>query len=117
MAKDPYADDIARLSTAKRIHFTHFMVPKLPWHTDDHKFGQPSDPEQGGDSDGGSLDGDEGSPNTPGTRWSRMARQPRVIQDSEVGETCSLCLNRAVYEQGDLLFCAECFEPNEDPYR
>jgi hypothetical protein len=34
---------VNKLSTATRTHFTHFLVPKLPWHDDNHKFGESSD--------------------------------------------------------------------------
>lgn len=32
----------------KRTHYTHFTVPRLPWHTEDHKFGEGTE----GHSDG-----------------------------------------------------------------
>jgi hypothetical protein len=112
MAKDPYADDIARLSTAKRTHFTHFMVPKMPWHTDDHKFGEGSDK---GDDEG--LQSADNSL-TPRTTEDGVLS---AVECSLVTEgDCYYCGEPAVYSCGERLYCPECFgglqEDREDPY-
>jgi hypothetical protein len=39
-------DALEGLRYAKRIHFTHFMGLRMPWHKDDHKFGESSDSEE-----------------------------------------------------------------------
>jgi hypothetical protein len=120
MAKEPWEDDVARLSTAKRIHFTHFQVPKLPWHTDDHKFGQSSDSREVADSGGaGDVDGGEGDD----TESSHSTR--RCVFDSPVTVVdygkCYWCKDPAVYGYQGKLYCVDCFsgleEDGEDPYR
>lgn len=63
--EDPYLDSrnygqvskrdldlLEGLKYAKRIHYTHFMGVKMPWHTDDHKFGESSDKPKDADPPG-----------------------------------------------------------------
>ena len=143
MAKD-YSDDIRRLSTAKRTHFTHFTAPAMPWHTEDHKFGESSEKPIGND-----VPNDNTTPEEPGGDRYRdsafdekfQGRLPdpgvdegieqsiRAIRDSlpspyvtlvESGR-CYYCPEPAVYGSGSKLYCLECWsavkEDEENAYR
>ena len=115
MAKD-YSEDIARLSTAKRTHFTHFQVGKLPWHGEDHVFGEGSD-----DKDRPNDDADVADLGEPGVDKdidlaARTAEQ--CVLDStvflvETGK-CYWCRERAVYGYKGKLYCVSCWFDSDD---
>ena len=134
MAKDPYADDIARLSTATRTHFTHFTAPAMPWHDENHKFGESSD---GQVDDSGEGDVREDRPNgdtpiepigDPGVDKD-IDESIRAARASVLGPTVTLVSQGrcyydrqpAAYGSGGKLYCIECWsavkEDEEDPYR
>ena len=117
MAKDPYADDIARLSTATRTHFTHFQVPKMPWHSEDHKFGETS-----GDRPDEPLDDGTVKPiGEPGVDES-IDEFERAARDSILASTiflvdagrCYWCKSRAAYGYQGKLYCFECWSDDEE---
>lgn len=117
MAKEPYADDIERLSSATRTHFTHFQVGRLPWHTDDHKFGESTD-----------GDGPDADPTPEQDRGDEGDSEPERATRGSVACTYSLvdtgkcywCPNYAFVGYGGKLYCPDCWsgleEDREDPY-
>ena len=125
MAKDPYAEDIARLSTAKRTHFTHFQVGKMPWHTEDHVFGQSSDkppgPEQDEGGDGPNTDSEFAPLGKPGVDEG-IDKSICQARDSlgNVGTVflvdhgkCYWCTEPAVYGYKGRLYCISCWSDSD----
>ena len=129
MAKDPYAEDIARLSTAKRTHFTHFQVGALPWHGEDHVFGRSTDTPPGPEQDEPRDDTEFVPLGEPGVDEdidlaTRAAR--RSVLDSTVflvdSGKCYWCREPAAYGYHGKLYCISCWLDTEgdredkDPY-
>jgi hypothetical protein len=99
-------DLLNSLGSAKRIHFTHFTVPKLPWHDDDHKFGERTDDKQlgGGSGDEPSVDGDEDN--------SGQKHRPVERVRSAGLEYCHCGTRGSVFL--DRWYCQECWENGDD---
>ena len=91
-------------------HKKNFSVPKIPWHTDDHKFGESSEPKITCDGED-VKDWKKFDPPMIDPVLRDMTEEYTRLHTISIVDSgkCRYCHERAVYAHMGYLYCATCW--------